>query len=174
MDGHDLVERSRFLAKVSLLSAVLLVGLVLLLPLSLDHTRASDAFIVLWGLFLLLSAVILGVALSYLAMTRGLNLEPRAQAPPGEASTSDLATARQTAPPSLLGGLQDEDVSVYRRVVEAGGSLLQGDLVIAQLLPAHKVSRILDRLEARGLVVRQRHGMSNRVLLSDGWRRRGG
>ena len=67
--------------------------------------------------------------------------------------------------------MQDDDRSVYRRVVESGGTLLQRDLIIPDLLPARKVSRIVDRLEARGLVVRQRHAMSNRVVLPERWHR---
>ena len=42
---------------------------------------------------------------------------------------------------------------------------LQGDLVAKSGFSKVKVSRLLDHLEARGLVERRRRGMSNLVLL---------
>lgn len=42
----------------------------------------------------------------------------------------------------------------------------QGDLVALSGYSKAKVSRLLDRLEAKGLVVRLRRGMSKRVVLA--------
>jgi len=59
----------------------------------------------------------------------------------------------------------DEGV-VLRLVVEAGGSMFQSDVVKLSGFSRGKVSLVLDRLEARGLIERKRSGMTNLVLLT--------
>jgi hypothetical protein len=150
---------------------------VLLLPLFIDHATVSEAFLVLWGLFLLLAAVILGVALAYVFMTRGLRgPEPAGLAPSGSEGSPPPGAASGPEGPSTIAPdlalrlLTGDERRVYRRIVEAGGALLQRDLVGTGLFSGSKVTRVLDRLEAKGLVSRERHGMTNRIRLSEAWR----
>lgn len=161
-----LLARSRTLAKIAMASAVALVALVLLLPFAIDHATVPDVFFVLWGLFLLLGAVILGVALAYVFMTRGLRVAGEDAAVPAASSTGDGSMATELALRLLTG----DERRLYRRIIAAGGTILQKDLVRAGLFSGSKVSRVLDRLEARGLIARERHGMTNRIRLSDTWR----
>jgi uncharacterized membrane protein len=66
----------------------------------------------------------------------------------------------------VLNGIKNEDEHrIYKLITEEGGSILQSKLVQATGFSKAKVSTILDRLEARGLLERRRHGMSNMVVL---------
>jgi uncharacterized membrane protein len=61
--------------------------------------------------------------------------------------------------------LQDDEKKVLRIINEGEGFILQGDLIEKSGYSKVKVSRILDRLEAKNLVERRRRGMSNVILL---------
>ena len=54
---------------------------------------------------------------------------------------------------------------MYLELREHGGEMYQRDLVGLGTFSKAKVTRVLDRLEAKGLVVRERHGMTNRVRI---------
>lgn len=180
MIDPTLLAKSRTLAKIATASAVALAGLVLLLPLFVNHAAVSETFLILWGVFLLLVALIIGVALSYVFLTRGLRSGKIPEEPPGSAATPTEATlegpgASTAAQPGVvpelaLRLLTGDERKLYRRIVEAGGVVLQKDLVGMGLFSGSKVTRILDRLENKGLIERERHGMTNRIRLSDGWR----
>ena len=59
----------------------------------------------------------------------------------------------------------DDERHIYRLVMEADGTIFQGQLVEESGFSKSKVSLVLDRLEARRLLERRRHGMSNAVIL---------
>jgi len=173
------LAKSRTLAKLALASAIALVGLDLSLFLFVDHASVSDAFLILWGLFLLLAAIIAGVALSYVFMTRGLaeasaQTTTSAPGPPegaaGREETGTLSTVPGTAPEVALRLLSGDERRLYWKIVEAGGSILQKQLVGEGLYSGSRVTRILDRLQRKGLIERERHGMTNRIRLSEAWR----
>jgi len=174
-----LIARSRTLAKLALGSAVLLVALVLLLLFVVDHTTVSETFLILWGLFLLLSAIILGVALAYVFMTRGLKgaekeplgetVRPAQEQGPALPPEIPPNVASSVAPEVALRLLSGDERRLYWRVVEAGGAILQKDLVGTMPFSGSKITRLLDRLEIKGLIERERHGMTNRVRLSEAW-----
>lgn len=65
----------------------------------------------------------------------------------------------------VLKGLGEEEKSVYDTVVKAGNLMFQSELIEKTGFSKVKVSRILDRLEAKGLVERRRRGMTNAVVL---------
>lgn len=178
MADFDLLAKSRSLAKIALAGAAGLVVLVILLPFLVDHATVSETLILVWGIFLLLAAIILGVALAYVFMTRGLR-QPEVSPLAGPVPAQRIAEAGQAGPSSAAGSpppevalrlLTGDELRLYRRIVSSGGSVLQKDLVGAGLFSGPKVSRTLDRLEAKGLVTRERHGMTNRIRLSDAWR----
>lgn len=98
-----------------------------------------------------LSAFVAGTCLTYLTFER------RTEAKDGAAG-ADLA--------SVVGEVRDgEERRLLELVVEAGGSMYQSDLVDRSGFSKGKVSLILDRLEARGLVRRERSGMTNLVTI---------
>ena len=64
----------------------------------------------------------------------------------------------------VLKELSDDERHVMTKLIDAQGSLFQSDLV-SDVHTKVKVTRILDRLEGKGLVERKRRGMSNVVIL---------
>jgi len=175
-----LLAKSRTLAKLATALAVALAVLVLLLPLFIDRATVTETFLILWGVFLLLVALIIGVALSYVFLTRGLRSEKIFEEPTNSAATPveatlegpgvSIAAEPGVVPELALRLLTGDERKLYRRIVEAGGVVLQKNLVGMGLFSGSKVTRILDRLENKRLIERERHGMTNRIRLSDGWR----
>ena len=68
---------------------------------------------------------------------------------------------------SVLNSLDREERSVLEKVIESDGTIFQADLVEKTKLNKVKVTRILDRLEGRGLVERRRRGMTNVIVLKN-------
>jgi hypothetical protein len=66
---------------------------------------------------------------------------------------------------SLMRLLDEDERRMYLEVRDHGGEMLQRDLVALGTFSKAKVTRVLDRLERKGLVVRERHGMTNRVRI---------
>lgn len=69
---------------------------------------------------------------------------------------------------SVLEGITDDgERTVLKLLVDEGGSLFQSDLVEESGFSKSKVSLILDRLEARGMLERRRSGMTNLVKINE-------
>lgn len=158
----DLVGRTRFLAKAVLLGTVALLVLLIGTFLVVPHESLPEPLIIFWGLFILIAALIAGIAAAYLFLARS-QMGP-AEAPPTP-QTSPVANSPELE--DLAVRLLDGDERrLLRVIVEAKGEILQRDLVRVTAFSDAKVSRLLDRLQERGLVVRERHGMTNRVRLT--------
>lgn len=66
----------------------------------------------------------------------------------------------------LLSQLSDPDEKVIVRIIiDDGGTIFQSQLVEKSGFSKSKVSLILDKLEARGILERKRRGMTNVVVL---------
>lgn len=65
----------------------------------------------------------------------------------------------------LAANLLDGDEKILLQKIIDGGTILQRDLILKTGFSEPKVSRLLDKLERRGLIIRQRNGMGNRVLI---------
>jgi hypothetical protein len=66
----------------------------------------------------------------------------------------------------MLEMLTNEDErKIYKLIMDENGVIFQAQLVEKSNFSKGKVTLILDRLEARGLLERKRHGMSNVVML---------
>ena len=61
--------------------------------------------------------------------------------------------------------LDEDERRMYLELRDHGGQMFQRDLVALRIFSKAKVTRVLDKLEAKGLVVREAHGMTNRVRL---------
>ncbi len=158
----DLIGRTRFLAKAVLVGTVVLLGLLLGTFLVVNHASMPEPIIIFWGLFILIAALIAGIAAAYLFLARShaVPAPPSAgMAAPGAASAPEL----EALAVRLLDG---DERRLLRVIVEAKGDILQRDLVRITAFSDAKVSRLLDRLQERGLVVRERQGMTNRVRLT--------
>lgn len=160
--ASDLVGRTRLLAKAVLAGTVVLLVLLITTFLVVNHQSMPDMFIIFWGLFILISALIAGLAAAYLFLARSQAAPAPAPSPP--------PTAAAPLPPELedlaVRLLDGDERRLLRVIVEAKGDILQRDLVRITAFSDAKVSRLLDRLQERGLVVRERQGMTNRVRLT--------
>jgi|SRR3989344_5721247 len=61
--------------------------------------------------------------------------------------------------------LSEEEKNIYDIIVESQGSVFQSDLVKKTQWSKVRVTRVLDKLEGKGLIERRRRGMTNVVLL---------
>jgi uncharacterized membrane protein len=61
--------------------------------------------------------------------------------------------------------LNDEEKLVLEKIIEAQGTIFQSDLVEKTSFTKVKVTRILDKLEGKGIIERKRRGMTNVVIL---------
>ena len=105
------------------------------------------------------SAVILGISGFYLLFSD--LIKARRAFPPVEkidTSELDIKFARR-----LLDG---DKRKVFSEIVEAGGEILQSDLHLQTGFSKAKITRILDYLELKGLIVRKSYGMTNKVIIN--------
>jgi len=63
--------------------------------------------------------------------------------------------------------LQNVERKVYDLIVDAEGFIFQNDLMNKTGYSKVKISRILDKLEIKGIVERRRRGMANIVVLKE-------
>ncbi len=163
----DLVPRTKFLVKVVLAGAFILLALLISIFFIVRHETMAEPIIVFWGIFILIAALIAGIAVAYLFQTRTQTI-PRPAAE--ERETSPVGAPGNVSSPELedlaIRLLDGDERRLMRVIVEAKGDILQRDLVRVTAFSDAKVSRLLDRLEERGLVVRERRGMANRVRLT--------
>ena len=65
----------------------------------------------------------------------------------------------------IMSDLSDDEKLIFEKILEAEGTIFQSDLVDKSNLAKVKVTRLLDRLEGKGLIERKRRGMTNIVIL---------
>lgn len=65
----------------------------------------------------------------------------------------------------ILNELNDDERLVFEKIIEFEGTIFQSDLVDETKFTKVKITRILDKLEGKGLVERKRRGMTNIVIL---------
>jgi len=61
--------------------------------------------------------------------------------------------------------LDGDKRKIFNEIVEAKGELLQSDLHVVTGFSKAKITRILDYLEIKGLVMRKSYGMTNKIVL---------
>jgi len=61
--------------------------------------------------------------------------------------------------------LRDEERTVFRHILDNRGEMLQNALVLKTSLSKVKMTRVLSSLERKNLVVKERHGLTNRIRL---------
>lgn len=81
----------------------------------------------------------------------------------GSAKPSGIKTSE--LPKEVLEKLSIEEKTVYDAVGKTEGSAYQSDLIKTTGFSKVRMTRILDRLESKGIVERKRRGMTNIVVL---------
>jgi uncharacterized membrane protein len=61
--------------------------------------------------------------------------------------------------------LRREEREVFRELIDSNGEMLQNALVLKSGLSKVKMTRILSSLESKNLVVKERHGLTNKIKL---------
>ncbi len=76
-----------------------------------------------------------------------------------------IQTVPKTKINKIVEGLREDEKKVFNELTKGDGSTFQNDLIGSTGYSKVKVSRILDKLETKGLVERRRRGMANMVIL---------
>jgi len=74
-------------------------------------------------------------------------------------------TEKEMKREKMISQLESDERKIYKVIKECGGALFQSELIEKAGFSKVKISRILDKLEGRGLIERRRRGMTNLVLL---------
>ena len=112
-------------------------------------------------LFFIITAWLGGMSFLYIILSSRENVTPDLVK---ESSVIIEGKSIATLTANLLEG--DEKI-LFQNIVDNDG-LLQRELILKTGFSEPKVSRLLDKAERRGLIIRQRDGMGNRVFLRKG------
>lgn len=82
-----------------------------------------------------------------------------------EKHTHKVESERQDKWKKIVKELSGEDKLLYEIIGSSGGAIYQSQLVEKSAMNKVRVTRILDKLEARGLIERKRRGMTNLITL---------
>ncbi len=81
----------------------------------------------------------------------------------GDNGSSVVEDAPEDA--GVISTLSADESTLYQMVADSGGEILQMHIVSSGAFSKAKVTRLLDKLEKKGVVVRERHGMTNRIRI---------
>ena len=76
-----------------------------------------------------------------------------------------ISSVSKEAYEEIMKTLNDEEKTVLENIIEANGTIFQSDLTEKTNFNKVKVTRVLDKLEGRGIIERRRRGMTNVVIL---------
>jgi len=65
----------------------------------------------------------------------------------------------------VMNDLNSDEKNIFEKIIESQGTIFQSDLVDKTQFTKVKVTRILDKLEGKGIIERKRRGMTNVVIL---------
>ncbi len=96
---------------------------------------------------------------------------PSATVPPATPSAA-VASApddgHQPAHYLALRLLSGDERVMFKAIMDSGGEALQKDLILKTKMSDAKVSRVIDRLEEKGVITKTRFGMTNKVCIDLG------
>ena len=78
---------------------------------------------------------------------------------------SEEITEKEKKLEKVTATLQGDERAICEAIQKSGGAMFQSELIEQTGLNKVKVSRVLDKLEGKGLIERRRRGMTNLVLL---------
>jgi uncharacterized membrane protein len=112
-------------------------------------------------LFFIITAWLGGMSFLYIVIS------PKEKEVPGlNGNTPEIAENKNAA---LLAAsmLEGDEKTLLQQIIDSN-DILQRELVSKTGFSEPKVSRLLDKLERRGLILRRRDGMGNRISLKNG------
>ena len=115
-------------------------------------SEESNYFAISEVLLLIISAFIIGASTIYLYYNSEVELVKKIKRIPDEHS-------------HILPLLKEDEKKVFLVLKNSNGEMLQNAIVAKTQLSKVKVTRVLARLEKKDLIIRQRHGLTNKILL---------
>jgi len=82
--------------------------------------------------------------------------------PPSMQHEKEDIAAKQYLTLRLLTG---DERTMFKAVMDSGGEALQKDLILKTRMSNAKVSRLLDRLQVKGVVSKERFGSTNKIRI---------
>lgn len=125
-----------------------------------DAFEGRDAMLVLSVAFMAL-----GSYLFRLSWRSQVKRQPAEVAEPALEESAEVAHSRPERETTFISPMSEDESRLYEMISESGGEMLQMHIVSSKKFSKAKVTRLLDKLEKRGLVVRERQGMTNRIRL---------
>jgi len=147
------VVLSALIAVSSVIFLILLSFILFLIHYSNLLSGIDDLTFFLYG-GIVFSAALL--SLSILVLFRGLR---------GMSVTYGMQENNEYEVEDALKYLDEGEREIVRILIDAGGSMLQRDIARSGNFSRATVTRILDRLESKGVVERLRHGTTNKIVL---------
>jgi len=147
------VVLSALIAVSSVIFLILLSFILFLIHYSNVLSGIDDLTFFLYG-GIVISAALL--SLSILVLFRGLR---------GMSVTYGMQENNEYEVEDALKYLDEGEREIVRILIDAGGSMLQRDIARSGNFSKATVTRILDRLESKGVVERLRHGTTNKIVL---------
>ena len=133
---------------------------------SLDLARGRDVVLTLSIVFLAGSGYLVFRAIKVPKSAKVAEPATAIQGPaPVDGPVEHIEEIDTTRREELLRSLSEDEFGLYQMLEEAGGAMLQMNIVATKAYSKAKVTRLLNKLEARGLIVRERKGMTNRVRI---------
>jgi len=97
------------------------------------------------------------------SVTSATKSEPERVLPtPAPPHDREEVAAREYLIMRLLTG---DERTMFKAVIDSGGEALQKDLILRTRMSNAKVSRLLDKLELKGVITKDRHGATNRIRI---------
>ena len=104
------------------------------------------------------SAILLGISGFYLLFSEFI--ETRGVLPTVEGANSFELDAK-----FALRLLDGDKRRVFSEIVQSGGEIMQSELPVRMGFSKAKITRILDYLEMKGLIIRKSYGMTNKIII---------
>ena len=67
----------------------------------------------------------------------------------------------------IINLLKGDERTVYQEILNSKDGILQNELVLRTGLSKVKITRVIHRLELKRLIVKERHGLTNRIKLKE-------
>lgn len=137
-------------------------GTFKIIELPYTYTR-NDAYILVIG------SVLSGMMISYVLLTL-FSAEKKETVEGPEEIRSQHIIDSQDFIQGVLKALEGDEKKIIQEVADQGGEILQNELTLNLNFSKAKVSRMLNNLEKRGLVIKKQYGLTNKIALVKGER----
>ncbi|NJD54439.1 MAG: hypothetical protein FIB07_16445 [Candidatus Methanoperedens sp.] len=117
-------------------------------------------------LFFIITAWLGGMSFLYIILFSKENQIPGSNDEEIPGLKEDIAVIPESKNTAMLAAniLEGDEKILFQDILDNDG-VLQRELIVKTGFSEPKVSRLLDRVERRGLIVRHRNGMGNRIFL---------